>query len=52
MTVWNGRGGLTSSLDRAFTSRSSRSPATAGRKWVIPSVEAWARWAEPKASFT
>ena len=34
------------------SSFSIRSPATAGRRWATPSVEAWARWAVPKASLT
>src|SRR5688500_4719155 len=52
MTAWNGRAGLVSRRERASTSRSMRSPATAGRWCVIPSVLAWARCAAPKASST
>jgi hypothetical protein len=52
MTAWNGLAGFSSSRDSASTSRSISRPATAGRWWVIPSVDACARCAAPKASLT
>ena len=52
MIASNGRAGFSSRRDRASSSRSMSSPATAGRWCVIPSVEAWARCAVPNASFT
>ncbi|OPZ45885.1 MAG: hypothetical protein BWY94_01043 [Actinobacteria bacterium ADurb.BinA094] len=51
-TTTNGRAGSRSSRPRTSISLAISSPATDGRKWVTPSVDAWARWAVPNASFT
>ena len=49
----NGRGGSDRKAPSASISRSTRRPATAGRSRVgTPTVDAWARWSEPKASLT
>ena len=49
----HGRAGLVVTIPRYFSSFSMSSPAAAcGAKWTMPSVEAWARWAVPKASLT
>ena len=48
-----GRGGLVVAIPRYFSSCSMSRPAAAcGTYLIMPSVEAWARWAEPKASLT
>ena len=51
-TTTNGRSGSLSSLPSISSSRVISSPATAGRQWAMPSVEACARCAAPKASLT
>ena len=52
-TTTSGRSGVSMIARSVVTSRSSSSPATAGlRCSATPAVEACARWAEPKASFT
>ena len=48
----NGRPGASSSLREASSSRSISRPAYAGRIFAMPTVEAWARCAVPKASLT
>ena len=49
----NGCPGRSSAPCRYASSRSMSSPATAGVRWcATPSVDAWARCAAPKASFT
>ncbi len=48
----NGRAGSVSRPPRARSSASMSRPATAGSRCATPSVEAWARWAAPKASLT
>ena len=48
-----GRSGSVRTLPRKLSSFSiSRPAADCLTKWVMPSVEAWARWALPKASLT
>ena len=47
-----GRSGFSMALPRKAISFSISRPATAGIRRATPSVEACARWAEPKASFT
>ena len=52
-TTTSGRSGASTIERSVTTSRSSSRPATAGRRnCATPAVEAWARWAAPKASFT
>ena len=52
MIAANGRSGLVTILPRLASSFSIRSPAYAGRSFAMPTVEACARCAVPKASFT
>ncbi len=47
-----GRAGAPSARSSAANSPAISGPATAGMRWAIASVEAWARWAQEKASFT
>ena len=48
-----GRFGWSSASPRYCSSFSIRKPETAGlRSLATPSVELWARWADPKASLT
>ena len=50
-----GLSGLSVTLVRALSSFSMRKPAATrslGKRATMPLTEAWARWAEPKASFT
>ena len=47
-----GRYGCPSALPSASSSACISRPASAGRRWATPSVEAWARWAAEKASLT
>ena len=48
-----GRFGVASACSRASSSAASSGPAQAvGAKRATPWVEAWARWAVPKASIT
>ncbi len=48
-----GRAGVASAFSRASSSAASSGPAQAtGAKRATPWVEAWARWAVPKASIT
>ncbi|MPN05640.1 hypothetical protein SDC9_152891 [bioreactor metagenome] len=47
-----GRLGLVRAPPITEISFSIRNPHTAGRNFATPSVEAWARWADPKASLT
>ena len=52
-TTTSGRSGASTSERSVVTSRSSSRPATAGlSSSATPAVEAWARCAAPKASFT
>ena len=52
-TTTSGRFGDSTIPRRVVTSRSSSSPATAGRsRSGTPTVDAWARWTAPKASST
>ena len=48
----NGCSGSVTARPTYSISFSNRKPAAAGRKWVTPSTEAWARWDTPKPSFT
>ena len=48
----NGRSGATISLESIASSRSMSRPAYAGSSFAMPTVDACARCAEPKASFT
>ncbi len=53
MMATKGLTGSVTTLPRYWSSRSRRRPAAdCPTWWVMPSVEAWARWAEPKASLT
>ena len=52
MMATSGRGGSVMMRPSVVISRSIRSPATAGRYCAMPTVEAWARCAVPKASLT
>ena len=53
MMATKGRSGWVSTLPMKFSSFSiSRPAADCATKWVMPSVEAWARCALPKASLT
>ncbi len=52
MMATSGWGGSVMIRASVLISRSIRSPATAGRYCAIPTVEAWARCAVPKASLT
>ena len=52
MTATNGFAGFSKTPPRNLISFSMRKPATPGRIFATPSVEAWARWAVPKASLT
>ena len=52
-TATNGRSGDASASPRYFSSSSIRKPAAAcGSSFAMPSVDAWARWLDPNASFT
>ena len=52
-TATNGRSGSVSALPMYATSLAiSRPAAASGTKATMPSVEAWARWADPNASLT
>jgi len=52
-TATNGRSGEASAMPRYLISSSIRKPAAAfGSSFAMPSVDACARWLEPKASFT
>jgi hypothetical protein len=48
----NGRRGCDRSPPSTSTSRASSRPAAEGRNCGGPTIEAWARWEAPKASFT
>ena len=52
MIAASGRFGSSSTLPSIVSSRSMRKPLTAGRNAATPAVEACARCAVPKASFT
>ena len=51
-TATNGRLGLARNPSSTSASLASRRPAALGRYWGGPTMEAWARWDAPKASFT
>ncbi len=51
-TATKGRGVPWSSRSRTSTSAASTRPAALGSRAGGPTIEAWARWAAPKASST
>ena len=51
-TTTSGRSGASTMPRSVATSRSSSRPAADGRCSATPTVDACARWAAPKASFT
>ena len=51
-TATNGRAGCSRIPPSTSTSRAKRNPAALGRNRGGPTMDAWARWAAPKASST
>ena len=51
-TATKGRAGCSRRPPSTSTSLAKRSPAALGRNCGGPTMEAWARWAAPKASST
>ena len=51
-TATKGRAGCSRIPPITSISLAKRSPAALGRNWGGPTMEAWARWAAPKASST